>query len=1003
MSVCFPARRSFANVSLSTLATFMAVSICPSLAEASTPPILVTLSPASASTAPGGTVALTATVANTIYHAVYWYVDGIASGNAAVGTIAFTGDSAIYTAPAMAGSHTVKATSHEDTSKSATASVTVAVPASVTSVAASPSALAINVGAQNSFTAAVAGTGNFSAAVTWSAQRGSITSTGLYTAPTTGGSDVVTATSVQTPGKTANASVTVVVPAAVTSVVASPGTLTINAGAQNPFTATVAGTGNYSAAVTWSAQRGSITSTGLYTAPATGGSDVVTATSVQTPGKTANASVTVVVPAAVTSVEARPATLTINAGAQNPFTATVAGTGSYSAAVTWSAQRGSITSTGLYTAPATGGSDVVTATSVQTPGKTASASVTVAVPATVTSVAASPSTLMINTGAQNSFTATVAGTGSYSAAVTWSAQRGSITSAGLYTAPTTGGSDVVTATSAQTPGKTANASVTVVVPPVVNAVAAIPATLSVISSAQAQFAATVTGTGSFSSAVTWSAQRGSITSAGLYTAPSTAGSDVVTASSVQTPGKTAIVAVTVNPKASLVAPVLAGPVELQELSGPYSASATLGTGLTGQWSLTGGSLLSAATGTTVQFQAGSAPFATLACTASNGTGTLASQRQMVALPFAPRNYLADLKALVTADQSAVEAEIASGNCATYYYTSYYLMGLAAGAQATEDPTVMAALVGYINQIMAQAQPLVRNGITYQEWGPWDANGHPQQLNTFQAMGPLARTAMVIAQNPAFLAQYGTELNQIVAFVDQSIFKYWFDKPAGYYANTGSSASPAFVGGTIPWLSIALGGWGDGGVDVDTCDHFGMIATWMYQATGNPRYLDYATRVAKGFRDHITVNNGCLQWDMGVWPITAGQNLEGSPDTSHSNREAMMVVSMYEAGIEYQLSDVQQLAATFTNVIWNQSYASPMFSNYIDGSNLDYRTAPAWANGIVFHGWDMVGRYSPEAQRVLAIGYQALRSGTAQNASLSANDSGYGLFELSGALAHNITQ
>jgi len=916
VSVCFPARRSFANVSLSTLATFMAVSICPSLAEASTPPILVTLSPASASTAPGGTVALTATVANTIYHAVYWYVDGIASGNAAVGTIAFTGDSAIYTAPAMAGSHTVKATSHEDTSKSATASVTVAVPASVTSVAASPSALAINVGAQNSFTAAVAGTGNFSAAVTWSAQRGSITSTGLYTAPTTGGSDVVTATSVQTPGKTANASVTVVVPAAVTSVVASPGTLTINAGAQNPFTATVAGTGNYSAAVTWSAQRGSITSTGLYTAPATGGSDVVTATSVQTPGKTANASVTVVVPAAVTSVVASPATLTINAGAQNPFTATVAGTGSYSAAVTWSAQRGSITS------------------------------------------------------------------------------------AGLYTAPTTGGSDVVTATSAQTPGKTANASVTVVVPPVVNAVAAIPATLSVISSAQAQFAATVTGTGSFSSAVTWSAQRGSITSAGLYTAPSTAGSDVVTASSVQTPGKTAIVAVTVNPKASLVAPVLAGPVELQELSGPYSASATLGTGLTGQWSLTGGSLLSAATGTTVQFQAGSAPFATLACTASNGTGTLASQRQMVALPFAPRNYLADLKALVTADQSAVEAEIASGNCATYYYTSYYLMGLAAGAQATEDPTVMAALVGYINQIMAQAQPLVRNGITYQEWGPWDANGHPQQLNTFQAMGPLARTAMVIAQNPAFLAQYGTELNQIVAFVDQSIFKYWFDKPAGYYANTGSSASPAFVGGTIPWLSIALGGWGD---DVDTCDHFGMIATWMYQATGNPRYLDYATRVAKGFRDHITVNNGCLQWDMGVWPITAGQNLEGSPDTSHSNREAMMVVSMYEAGIEYQLSDVQQLAATFTNVIWNQSYASPMFSNYIDGSNLDYRTAPAWANGIVFHGWDMVGRYSPEAQRVLAIGYQALRSGTAQNASLSANDSGYGLFELSGALAHNITQ
>ena len=158
---------------------------------------------------------------------------------------------------------------------------------------------------------------------------------------------------------------------------------------------------------------------------------------------------------------------------------------------------------------------------------------------------------------------TVAGTGTFSHAVAWSAQRGTITSAGLYTAPGTGGSDVVTTTSVQTPGKTAKASVTVVVPPVVSTVAASPAALSVNSSAQAQFAATVTGTGSFSSAVTWSAQRGSITSAGLYTAPSTAGSDVVTASSVQTPSKAATASVTVKAAAQsavLAAPVLSGPI-----------------------------------------------------------------------------------------------------------------------------------------------------------------------------------------------------------------------------------------------------------------------------------------------------------------------------------------------------------------------------------------------------------------------------------------------------------
>jgi len=708
-----------------------------------------------------------------------------------------------------------------------------------------------------------------------------------------------------------------------------------------------------------------------------------------------------------------PASVSLNVGTSVALTATVTNTIYH--AVYWfvdgiasgNAAVGTIAFTGdsaIYTAPATAGSHTIKAINHEDTSKSATASVTVVLSGAVTSVVATPATLMINTGAQKQFAATVAGIGTFSHAVAWSAQRGTITSAGLYTAPGTGGSDVVTATSVQTPGKTAKASVTAVVPPVVSAVAASPAALSVNSSAQAQFAATVTGTGSFSSAVTWSAQRGSITSAGLYTAPSTAGSDVVTASSVQTPSKAATASVTVKAAAQsavLAAPVLSGPIELQELSGPYTANATLGTGLSAKWTLTGGSLLSAATGATVQFQAGSAPFATLACTASNGTGTSASQRQMVALPFAPRNYLADLKALVTADNSAVVAEIASGNSATYYYTSYYLMGLAAGAQATGDPTVMAALVGYIKQIMAQAKPLVRNGVTYPEWGPWDAKGNPQQLNTFQATGPLARTAMVIARNPAFLAQYGTELNQIVAFVDQSIFKYWFDKPAGYYANTGSSTD--FLGGTIPWLSTALGGWGDGGVQVDTCDHLGMIATWMYQATKSPLYLEYATRVGQGFRSHIAVQNGCWIWDKGIWPIAAGQNEDGSPDTSHSNREAMMVVSMYEAGIEFQLSDVQLLAATFTNVIWNQSYANPMFSNYIDGSNLVYRTAPAWANGVVLHGWDMVGRYSPEAQRILAISYQALRGGTAQNASLSANASGYGLFQLSGALARNVAQ
>ena len=72
-----------------------------------------------------------------------------------------------------------------------------------------------------------------------------------------------------------------------------------------------------------------------------------------------------------------PASLVLDASAQEQFTVTVTGTGSFSSGVTWSAQRGSITSAGLYTAPATGGSDVVTATSVQDTTKAVSSNITV--------------------------------------------------------------------------------------------------------------------------------------------------------------------------------------------------------------------------------------------------------------------------------------------------------------------------------------------------------------------------------------------------------------------------------------------------------------------------------------------------------------------------------------------------------------------------------------------------------------------------------------------------
>jgi len=361
------------------------------------------------------------------------------------------------------------------------------------------------------------------------------------------------------------------------------------------------------------------------------------------------------------------------------------------------------------------------------------------------------------------------------------------------------------------------------------------------------------------------------------------------------------------------------------------------------------------------------------------------------------DYIADLKEYLKIYGQDIAREIATGNSSVYYNTSYYLQGLAAGAEASGDVEIMEQLAGFAEQILTQARPLVRNGVTYQEWGPWDANGNPQQLNTFQVTGALARIAAVITGRQSFRARYGAVADKIVAFVDQSIYKYWFDKTSGVYSDPRSTR----MGGMVPWLPVALGGWGKDPVWNDKCSHFGMISTWMYQATKKPLYLEYATRVAKGFRGHVTEQNGAWIWDKGIVPIQPGDNRAGSPDTSHANREAMMVVSMYEAGIEFQLPDVKAVAITFTNLIWNHNETDPKFNNYIDGSNLMYVSHLPWENGIVFHGWDMVGRYSAPAQRVLANSYRLMKISSELNPSLSRNASSHGRILLAGTLARNI--
>ena len=262
------------------------------------------------------------------------------------------------------------------------------------------------------------------------------------------------------------------------SITISPTSATVSASGTQQFQANVTGSSN--TAVQWdvnqtaggSAQTGTISSSGLYTAPPTTVPLQVTVTAVSQadPTKIANASVTVNpinVPPAI-NVTISPMTATLAVSTNQQFTATVTGTNN--TAVTWSVDGvaggnmtvGTINTNGLYAAPATAGGHTITATSVA--DKTKSASATVA----VLSLTVAPASSKLALQGVQQFTATVQGTTNTS--VTWSVDGvaggnsmvGTITTGGLYTAPGTAGTYTVTATSVALPSYSVNATVTVV-------------------------------------------------------------------------------------------------------------------------------------------------------------------------------------------------------------------------------------------------------------------------------------------------------------------------------------------------------------------------------------------------------------------------------------------------------------------------------------------------------------------------------------------------------------
>jgi len=321
-----------------------------------------------------------------------WSINGVPGGNSTLGTISASG---LYTAPSTPPSRyslSVTATNTANSAQSYTSSLWV-----FTGVVLNvyPKVNLINPGQSVQLYSTISGTTNTS--VLWRVQGGSVngtvSSTGVYTAPATAPSGIVYVICQSTAdlNKTDTAQIGVIPGSANVTVNVTPSAATLSPGQTQQLTAAVTGSSN--TAVTWSLSPaiGTISSTGLYTAPsslATQTTITATAASVASPGTTDTASLTLLPSAAKVTVAINPAGKNLDATQTQQFSATVTGTTNTSVAWSLSPSVGTISSSGLYTAPASVSAPqtiAVTATSAASSTATASAALTIYPAVSITS------------------------------------------------------------------------------------------------------------------------------------------------------------------------------------------------------------------------------------------------------------------------------------------------------------------------------------------------------------------------------------------------------------------------------------------------------------------------------------------------------------------------------------------------------------------------------------------------------------------------------------------
>lgn len=301
----------------------------------------------------------------------------------------------------------------------------------------------------------------------------------------------------------------------------------------------------------------------------------------------------------IVAIHVSPATVSLAPGEFTDFSASadLSDGGAAPIGVNWSAAGGTINGSGHFTAGASFGAFQVIGTHASGLADTATVTIGPAAPV-LTRIDISPSNAALLPGAAQQFdvVGVLSDSSTTPVSVTWSATGGTVTSTGNFLAPSSAGTYVVIAR--QQGGSIADtARITVGTPPVtLTSIAIAPAAATLEFGKTQQFNATgFLADGSTAAVtVTWTATGGSISSSGVYTAGSTAGTFRVIGRTANQLADTSAVTITAPTVISIsIAPVTVGlsPGQTQQFRATATLSnATTQNNATVNWTATGGTV-----------------------------------------------------------------------------------------------------------------------------------------------------------------------------------------------------------------------------------------------------------------------------------------------------------------------------------------------------------------------------------------------------------------------------